>query len=805
MNASTVTYLDKDGDKVTVKFSKPLLTAGNVNNVFHFDTGMVDDGVPALQQLRYLDLSALATNGLGVTFTVVRSATGDGLVNVGAIKSAGFDLGRILVPGDLGQIDGGATTPGQPGLASLNVRTLGRLGLDTQGPAVGGFFPKLGGEINGGIGALTVKQDVVGANLDVGGAIGSVNIGGSLIGGDAINRGLIAASTTIGAVKIGHHLQGGFGQFSGAITSSNAGIASLSIGGSVLGAGGIGSGSTFGGVTGLVQIGHNVRGGTSQNAGTIGIELGGAVTVGGSIIGGHGDFGGRIIADGALGAVKIAHNVLGIAESAARIQGNSIASVTIGGSLLGGGGANSGSITGGDLGPMKIAHDVAGGSGNLSGRIAADAGLASVRVAGSLLGGSGFGSGGLGSVAKMGPVRIFGAVVGSAGELSGSIQSVGGLEALSVGGSMVGGSARLSGYLGITGNAGAVSIGRDLVGGSNTFAGQLLFNGTLASLRIGGSLLGGSASVTGQVQANGDVGTASIGGDIRGGSASFSGQLQLNGKTAGVAVGGSLIGGAANATGAIFSDGDLGSLKIGRNLLGSSVTGTDSVDSTGYVLGDSLDSVSIGGSVFAGFDMSTGSLLRSGSIRAAHDIGTLSVQGSLHGTATPNGITPVVISALGQEAPTAMTNVAIQSLSIGGGVERANIFGGYRTDLTVGTALAQVGAVTVGRDWVASNLVVGAQNLGDDGNPGGTGANADNVNFGDPHDTVIGAGDIHTRIASIVIRGIVAGTAAGGDHFGFSSAKIGSFKSLNYTALLTPAQNDIERSLTTGDVTIREV
>jgi len=86
--------------------------------------------------------------------------------------------------------------------------------------------------------------------------------------------------------------------------------------------------------------------------GTIGIESGGAVTVGGSIIGGHGDFGGLIIADGALGAVKIAHNVLsGIAESAARIQGNSIASVTIGGSLLGGSGANSGSITGGDLGP----------------------------------------------------------------------------------------------------------------------------------------------------------------------------------------------------------------------------------------------------------------------------------------------------------------------------------------------------------------------------------------------------------------------------------------------------------------------
>src|SRR5205823_12265643 len=42
INASTVAYTDIDGDHVTVTLSKPLLTAGNVNNVFEFDTGMVD-------------------------------------------------------------------------------------------------------------------------------------------------------------------------------------------------------------------------------------------------------------------------------------------------------------------------------------------------------------------------------------------------------------------------------------------------------------------------------------------------------------------------------------------------------------------------------------------------------------------------------------------------------------------------------------------------------------------------------------------------------------------------------------------
>ena len=110
---------------------------------------------------------------------------------------------------------------------------------------------------------------------------------------------------------------------------------------------------------------------------------------------------------------------------------------------------------------------------------------------------------------------------------------------------------------------------------------------------------------------------------------------------------------------------------------------------------------------------------------------------------------------------------------------------------------------------VFADLVVGAQNLGDDDTPGGTGANADNVNFGDGHDTAIGAGDIHTRIASIVIGGIVAGTDAGGDHFGFVSQQIGSFKSPPTSPPRSPPRspppNEIKLSPTSSDVSIHEV
>ena len=79
------------------------------------------------------------------------------------------------------------------------------------------------------------------------------------------------------------------------------------------------------------------------------------------------------------------------------------------------------------------------------------------------------------------------------------------------------------------------------------------------------------------------------------------------------------------------------------------------------------------------------------------------------------------------------------------------------------------------------------------------------MNFGDAHDTIIGLGSIFNRIASIVIGGLVAGTAAPGDHFGFSSANIGSFKSVGFTASLTAGKDTIELSLVPGDVTIREV
>ena len=103
---------------------------------------------------------------------------------------------------------------------------------------------------------------------------------------------------------------------------------------------------------------------------------------------------------------------------------------------------------------------------------------------------------------------------------------------------------------------------------------------------------------------------------------------------------------------------------------------------------------------------------------------------------------------------------------------------------------AQIGAVTVGGDWIASSLVAGVQNSG-------FGLN----HFGDSNDTIIGAlANSIAKISSITIGGVVTGTASLIDHFGFLSHTIGSFKAGGIT-FNPPSPLDFVN----GDVALRVV
>jgi hypothetical protein len=298
-------YADVDGDKVTVKVSLGTLTAGL------FTSAISGAG----EQLQEIDLSGGGFDGANLSFGVTKVPGGDGLANVGYVNSTGHDLGKVAVKGDLGRIDAGDAVTATPGLKSLSVRSLGRLGTDTQ--AAGG---SLESDINGALGSLAVAADVNGAFVQVtGGAdgkIGAVTIGGSLIGGSVGNSGQIIGYGDMGPVKIGHDVQGGSNFNSGVIGTAGK-LASVSIGGSLIGGSNDNSGVILSvGDMGPVKIGRDLTGGSISFNGPVSLQGSGlilstgriaGVTIGGSIITGI-DAG-----DGALtlNASIRAHNDIG--------------------------------------------------------------------------------------------------------------------------------------------------------------------------------------------------------------------------------------------------------------------------------------------------------------------------------------------------------------------------------------------------------------------------------------------------------------------------------------------------------------
>jgi hypothetical protein len=254
-----------------------------------------------------------------------------------------------------------------------------------------------------------------------------------------------------------------------------------------------------------------------------------------------------------------------------------------------------------------------------------------------------------------------------------------------------------------------------------------------------------------------------------------------------VTIHGSLIGGEIYGVGA-----NIRNVTISGNIVGSSISGTDGeIAWSGCIFTHaSIGSVWVGGSVVAGHDDSTSGYLYYGtSILATQSIGSITVKGNVIGSTGPNGNAAVVFSASGAVAPTPTSNMAIGKINIGGRVENAQIIAGYDFDFGANNGNAQIGAVSVGGDWIASSIVAGIQN------------SIDSLHFGDGHDSVIGGvANSIAKIASITIGGTVTGTPVSGDHFAFESHAIGNVKIGGNTVL-----PGTQLSPLTGDVTLQLV
>ena len=245
-------------------------------------------------------------------------------------------------------------------------------------------------------------------------------------------------------------------------------------------------------------------------------------------------------------------------------------------------------------------------------------------------------------------------------------------------------------------------------------------------------------------------------------------------------------------------------MKIGRDLRGGSIAGAATIDSTGYIEGDRIASVSIGGSIIAGIDTAPAARSRTTPPSAPATTSARSPSKAAS-SATESARLAVIISARGQAtlAPGATTDLAIKSLTIGGRVERAK-FSPASIPTTLADAgsngNASIGAVKVGGDWIASSLAAGVE---DDGPSG----------FGDADDDVINNRRRRRRDHRAHRQHHHQGrrhrhrASAADQFFGFTAQQIGSFKSLGFTAPLTagPSNDVVPLSPTTGDVTLREI
>jgi hypothetical protein len=366
-----VTFTDGDGDAVTVKLSKPILTEANVGSIFQFDTVFGDSGPQLLKALELYDLGP-AANGVDVTVTAHRSATsgGNGLVHIGAFDAsninlstgtgAGIDLGKVRIQGSVNFLDAGDPDPATPAAKSIDVRSIGF------------EVPGIQSDFHGGIGKLIVRGDMAGHILVKSGVaksvadlrIGSITITGSLVG-TGFNSGYLEVGE-IGRVKILGDIKGGDGEKSGRIQAQN--IDNLTVLGSLGGGGGFSSGTISVSQVNIAKIGGSLHGGTAETTGTIFGNFD-VLTIGGDLVGTDPAFTGLVQA-GTLGKVIVHGNIFGGGgASSGRIAANDMDSVVVRGSVIGGAGLGSATISANTIDSVKIGGDLIGGSGDFSAQI----------------------------------------------------------------------------------------------------------------------------------------------------------------------------------------------------------------------------------------------------------------------------------------------------------------------------------------------------------------------------------------------------------------------------------------------------
>jgi len=736
--AGVMVFTDVDGDTVTIKTSVGSFSADDFVTVAGTIPG-VTDGV----QIQKIILTNPGDNfnKTSLTISVKKGALGDGAVNIGAIDALGVDLVSVLVPGDLGRITAGSGNG--VGVGTLTVDSLGRAGASTQ---VGG--DNLDSAVSGNLTKLVVKGDVVGSltvSGNVGlGNLGSLSVGGSLLGGSAENSGSIVVD--------------------GFITGSAA------IRGSIIGGSGVDSGELSAAlIVGKTTVGGDVKGGTNTRSGTIiSANNAGAISVAGSVLGNDATASGILYAGGIF------------------VSGN-LASLSIGQDLKGGGGKYGGYVQVlGDLGTTTIGGDVEGGNNDFTGSIQSGGKIGNVTIRGSLIGTGGdftgtlftgnddIGTGVLAFPGTIGTVKVGGSLLGNDGDYSGTIKSDDKLGKVTVTGSIEGGGGEFSGSVQARGDLAGVAVTGSLQGGSGSWSGSIftgspdlvsdpgVLGGAIGAVQIGGSVFGGNNDHTGSIIAKTKLTSITIAGSLKGDpteSGDRSGSIVSLGSIGTVTVKGSVVGGSSSRSGSILAEGGgITSVSIGRDLVAESAA-------NGIYAAGNLTSVKVGGSIVG---------------------------------ESPTAPALIIADGIANPASTAKA-VAIGTVTVGVRVENAQILAGtdfYAASFGgVANADAGIGTITTGGDWIASSAAAGVD-------PGAGGLFGD----GDAVETSNASATVASRIASIVIKGNLFGTPnTNGDSFAFTAQQIGALTIHGQKQTLSTTANDDRLLGANLDVLIKEL
>lgn len=441
-------------------------------------------------------------------------------------------------------------------------------------------------------------------------------------------------------------------------------------------------------------------------------------------------------------------------------------SVVIGGSFVGGSTPNFGSIRAEDIGSVKITGDLLGGAGNGSGTIFGDMGIDSITIGGSFIGGTDENAGGISSEGEIGSVTVKGSIIGGS-DLNTANISANQINKVTVNGSVIGISQNTGNIFAAT--IGSVNIKGNLQGfGPNS---GLINGGAIGTVKIGGSMSGFNED-SGSIFADSALEKVEIGGNVVGSSLG-SGTIEVDEGTLGtVLIKGSI------QTGAIFGSGGIERVTVNGDVTGSS--SESSIASNG-----AIGSVTIKGSILSG---------NNGASIIAGVLNSLKVNGDIAGSAPGS----IIISALGTGATTGDADIAIGTITVGGQVENTTIRAGYdpATSNPV-NADAQIGKVSVGGDWIRSNLVAGVV--------------SEDAVFGNADDSIIGevgsVPGIIASIASITIKGSLIGTFGGTDGYAFTAEEIKAVTIAGKKVLLNegPSNDDLIPSGVAPDIRIREL